>query len=84
MKQADLLDLAQRIWDNQDFAHSRPITPDEVRSYGDLERLSKQGLHNRILSQDYGVTAFKSASREELLDQAHAVWNHLESFSSGH
>jgi hypothetical protein len=81
IRKAERLDLARRIWDNSDIAHSTPITPDEVRSHEDLERLSKNGLHTWILSRDYGVTAFKSTSREELLDQAGAVWDHLESFS---
>ncbi|TAQ90074.1 hypothetical protein B7494_g1588 [Chlorociboria aeruginascens] len=81
MKRAERLDLARRIWDNPDIAHSTPITPDEARPCEDLERLSKNGLHTWILSRDYGVTAFKSTSREELLDQAGVVWDHLESFS---
>ena len=80
MRRAEQLDLARRIWDNPDIAHSTPITPNEVRSREDLKRLPKNGLHTWILSRDYGVTAFKSASREELLDQACAVWDHLESF----
>jgi hypothetical protein len=81
MKRAGRLDLARRIWDNPHITHSYPIMPDEVRSCKDLERLSKNGLKRWIRSRDHEVTASSSRSKEELLDQARAVWDHLEGFS---
>jgi hypothetical protein len=81
MNGAGRLDLAWRIWDNPDITHSYPIVPDEVRSRKDLERLSKNGLKSWILSRDHEVTKHSSSSKEELLDQARAVWDYLEGFS---
>lgn len=78
-KQAALLDLAWWLWDNPDIAHSGPIKPDEVQSRGDLGRLSKSALYNRVLSYDYQMTGWRSSSREEALGKARAVWDDLKS-----
>jgi len=79
MKRVGLLDLARRIQDNPDIVHSTTLMPNKVRSREDCKRLSKDSLVTWIHSRGYGVTSRRSASKEELLDQACVVWDHLES-----
>jgi len=79
MKRVGLLDLARRILGNPDIVHSTPLMSNKVQSREDLKRLSKHSLATWIHSRGYGVTSRRSASKEEVLDQACAVWDYLES-----
>jgi len=79
IRKQGLLDLARRIWDNKESFDNIPPALNKVQSREDLEKLSKRTMSKWIRSHGYVVAAYDTLSKEQLLNQACKVWDHLKS-----